>query len=48
MHSLCNDINIDITSLMHLIDQIRPKVTERTMKTHLTKLENLFFQALPY
>jgi hypothetical protein len=32
---------------MLLIDQIRPKVTERTTKTQLTRLPNFLFQALP-
>lgn len=38
---------VDITSLMHLIDQIRPKVTERITKSQLTRLVNFLFQALP-
>jgi len=47
IHSICKEINSDITSLMHLIDQIRPKVTERTTKIQLTRLANFLFQALP-
>ncbi|CAI6353978.1 unnamed protein product [Macrosiphum euphorbiae] len=47
IHNICKDINSDITSLMLLIDSIRPKVTERTTKSHLTKLANLLFQSLP-
>jgi len=46
IHSICKEINSDITSLMHLIDLIRPKVTERTTKTQLTRLANFLFQAL--
>jgi predicted amino acid-binding ACT domain protein len=47
IHSICKDINADITSLMLLVDQIRPKVTERTTKAQLTRLANFLFQALP-
>lgn len=47
IHNICKDINSDITSLMFLIDSIRPKVTERTTKAQLTRLANFLFQALP-
>ncbi|KAE9524289.1 hypothetical protein AGLY_015328 [Aphis glycines] len=47
IHNICKDINSDITSLMLLIDSIRPKVTERTTKAQLTRLANFLFQALP-
>ncbi|KAF0702175.1 CCHC-type domain-containing protein [Aphis craccivora] len=47
IYNICKNINSDITSLMLLIDSIRPKITERTTKAQLTRLANFLFQALP-
>lgn len=47
IYSICKDINSDITSLMNLIDLIRPKITDRNIKSLITRLANLLFQALP-
>lgn len=45
IHSLTEEANIDITSLMDIIDHIRPLVNDRSLKSRLTKLSNLLFQA---
>ncbi|CAI6348404.1 unnamed protein product [Macrosiphum euphorbiae] len=47
IHNLCKEIDSDIPSIMKLIDEIRPKITKTFLKTHLTKLGNLLFQASP-
>ncbi|KAL5239081.1 hypothetical protein ACI65C_006491 [Semiaphis heraclei] len=48
IHSLCQEVGIDIISLINLIEEIRPNITnDRTMKTRLTKFANLLFQVLP-
>lgn len=47
IHSICNDINTDISSLMNLIDLIRPKITDRNTKSLITRLANILFQASP-
>lgn len=45
IHNICKEINSDILSLMKLIEEIHPKITKTFLKTHLTKLGNLLFQA---
>lgn len=47
IHSLTEDVKIDIPSLMNLLDQIRIIAKDRSLKARLTKLANLLFQALP-
>lgn len=47
IHSITEDVNIAITPLMDIIDQIRPLVNDRSLKSRLTKLSNLLFQAQP-
>lgn len=47
IHTLCKEVDTDITSLMGIIDKVRPKIENRNMKTKLTKLNNLLFQSLP-
>jgi hypothetical protein len=42
IHSLTEEVNIGILPLMDIIDQIWPLVTDRTLKSRLTKLSNLF------
>jgi len=47
IHTLCKEVDTDITSLMGIIDKVRPKIENRNMKTKLTKLNNLLFKSLP-
>jgi len=47
IHSLIEDLNTEIPSLMELLDQIRKVASNRSLKTRLTKLSNLIFQATP-
>lgn len=47
IHSLCKQVNSDIPSIINIIDKVRPKITDRALKTKLTKLSNLLFQSLP-
>lgn len=48
IHSLCQQVGIDIISLISLIEEIRPNITkDKTMKSRLTKFANLLFQVLP-
>lgn len=47
IHSFTEEVNIGITPLMDIIDQIRLLVSDRSLKSCLTKLENLLFQAQP-
>lgn len=47
IHNLCKEIDSNTTSLMKLIDEIRPSITKSYLKIHLTKLANLLFQASP-
>lgn len=47
IHSLTEEVNIGMLPLMDILDQIRPLVTDRTLKSRPTKLSNLLFQAQP-
>ncbi|KAL4091564.1 hypothetical protein QTP88_026231 [Uroleucon formosanum] len=48
IHSLCQQVGIDIISLISLIEETRPNTTkDKTMKSRLTKFANLLFQVLP-
>jgi len=47
IHSLCKHVNADIPSVLNLIEKVRPKITDRALKTKLTRLSNLLFQSLP-
>lgn len=47
IHTLVENVNTDITSLMDLLDSIREIVKDRKLKTRLTKLAQLLFQTLP-
>jgi hypothetical protein len=47
IHSLTEEVNIGLSLLMDIIDQIRPLVNDRSLKIRLTKLSNLLFKALP-
>lgn len=44
IHTLIENANTNIPTLMNLIDEIRPKIKTRSLKTRLTKLSNLLFQ----
>jgi len=47
IHSLCEDIDTNIPSVLETIEKIRPYIDDRSMKTKLTKLSNLLFKFLP-
>jgi hypothetical protein len=47
IHTLTENANTDITSLMDLLDSIRKIVKDRKLKTRLSKFAQLLFQALP-
>lgn len=47
IHSLCEQVNSDSKSIMDLIDEMRPHINNKSMKTRLTKLSQLLFQTLP-
>lgn len=48
IHSLCQQVEIDITSLINLTEAIRLNITnDKAMKSRLTKFANLLFQVLP-
>lgn len=47
IHTLIENTNTNTSTLMDLIDQIRPIIKERALKTRLTKLSNLLFQTQP-
>lgn len=47
IHTLVENVNTDITSLMDLLDQIREIVKDRKLKTRLSRLDQLLFQTLP-
>jgi hypothetical protein len=47
IHSLCEQVKIDIISLINLIEEIRPNIIiDKAMKSRLTKFANLLFQVL--
>jgi hypothetical protein len=47
IHSFTEEVNIGILPLMDIINQIRPLVTDRSIKSRLTNLSNVLFQAQP-
>lgn len=47
IHDLCNQVGSNATSIQNLIEQIRPILTDRSIKTKITKLSNLLFQSIP-
>ena len=44
---LCDDSGISVPDLHEFIETIRPKLTDRSIKTKLTKLSNLLFRIMP-
>jgi len=47
IHSLCEEVNVAIPSMLKTIEIVRPMINDRATKTKLTKLSNLLFQATP-
>lgn len=47
IHSLCENIDSNITTILETIEKIRPYIKDRSMKTKLTKLGNLLFKSQP-
>lgn len=47
IHSLCDEANVDIPSMLKTIEIVRPKINDKATKTKLTKLSNLLFQSTP-
>jgi hypothetical protein len=47
IHTLIEEAHTDISTLINIIEEIRPSISDRTTKIRLTKLANLLFQALP-
>jgi hypothetical protein len=47
LNSLCEDSGISVATLHEFLETIRPKLTDRNIKTKLTKLSNLLFRIMP-
>lgn len=47
IHTLCEEINSNVSSMFDLLENIRPLITERSMKAKLKKTSNLLFKVLP-
>jgi len=47
IHTLLENVNTNISTLMETIDQIRPNISDKSLKSRLTKLSNLLFQSQP-
>jgi len=47
IHTLCEEINSNVSSMFELLENIRPLITERPMKTKLSKTSNQLFKFLP-
>lgn len=47
IHSLYEEVNVDIHILQKITEQVKPMITDRYIKTKLSKLLNLLFQTLP-
>lgn len=47
IHSLCKEVSSDIPTIINILEEVRPKIIDRAMKTKITKLANLLFQSLP-
>ncbi|KAF0748695.1 Transposon TX1 uncharacterized protein [Aphis craccivora] len=46
IHDLCNQVGSNATNMQNLIEQIRPILTDRSIKTKSTKLSNHLFQSI--
>jgi hypothetical protein len=47
IHTLCDEINFTISTILKTNKIIRPMVNDRAAKIKLTKLSNLLFQSTP-
>jgi len=47
IHTLIENANTSTSTLTDIVDQIHPKIKDRSIKTRLTKLGNLLFQSQP-
>lgn len=47
IHALCEEVNVDIHILQKITEQVKPMITDRYIKTKISKLLNLLFQSLP-
>lgn len=47
IHSLCDEVNVDIPTLSKIIEKVRTEVNDKSTKAKLTKLSKLLFQSLP-
>ncbi|CAI6346072.1 unnamed protein product [Macrosiphum euphorbiae] len=47
INALCDDSGISVSDLLDFLESIRPKLTDRNIKTKLTKLRNLLFRIMP-
>lgn len=47
INALCDDSGISVSDLHEFLETIRPKLTDRNIKTKLTKLSNLLFRIMP-
>lgn len=47
IHDLCNKVGSNAVNMLKLIEQIRPILTDRSIKAKITKLSNLLFQSIP-
>lgn len=47
IHALCKQVGSNSTNILNLIEQIRPLLTDRSIKTKITKLSNHLFQCIP-
>jgi hypothetical protein len=46
IHSLCQQVNADIPTLIDITEKVRLKISDRSMKSKLTKLANLLFKSM--
>ncbi|KAL4132866.1 hypothetical protein QTP88_009945 [Uroleucon formosanum] len=47
IHDLCEQVGANTTDLLNIIEKVRPVLTDRSVKSKMTKLSNLLFQSLP-
>lgn len=47
IHTLCNEINVTLPTILRTIEMIRPMLNDRATKIKLIKLSNLLFQSTP-
>lgn len=47
IHTLCEEVSVDVLTLQKITEQVRPLISDKATKTKITKLLNLLFQSLP-